>query len=48
MTEYQLKINGEIKASGAFMDCWRSLVNTYGDKTLASLSAFGISIAPKY
>lgn len=47
MTQYQLKIKGEVKTSGSFRDCWKALLALHGDKSIVSLSAFGVIIKPK-
>ncbi len=46
MIKYQLKEKGVVKAEGTLLDCWKALIENYGDKTVKTLETFSIVIEP--
>lgn len=44
MTEYQLVMNDTPMIKGTLQECWDSMVNLYGDRTVADLQKANIRI----
>lgn len=44
MHTYKLIQNDQILETGSLLDCWKAMIEKFGDKTLNELSAEGIRI----